>query len=37
MIDILLAIALTLGSIQHGAPVGSAGGNPIPPASHSVR
>jgi hypothetical protein len=37
MIDILLALALLLGSVQKGAPVADAGGNPIPPASISVQ
>ncbi|MCU1219034.1 MAG: hypothetical protein JWN42_231 [Candidatus Angelobacter sp.] len=37
MIDIILAIALLLGSIQNGAPAGPAGGNPIPPASFSAQ
>jgi hypothetical protein len=37
MIDIVLALALLLGSVQNGAPVGDAGGNPIPPASISAQ
>jgi len=37
MIDIILAIALLLGSAGSGAPVGDAGGNPIPPASISAQ
>jgi hypothetical protein len=37
MIDIILAIALLLGSVQNSAPVGDAGGNPIPPASISAQ
>jgi hypothetical protein len=37
MIDIVLAIALLLGSVQNGAPAGDAGGNPIPPASISAQ
>jgi hypothetical protein len=30
MIDIIIAIALLLGSVQNGAPAGDAGGLPIP-------
>jgi hypothetical protein len=37
MIDIIVAIALLIGSVQNGAPAGAAGGNPIPPASISAQ
>ncbi len=37
MIDIILGIALLLGSIHNGAPPADAGGNPIPPASISAQ
>jgi hypothetical protein len=37
MIDIILAIALLLGSVHDGAPAGTAGGNPIPPVSISAQ
>jgi hypothetical protein len=37
MIDIIIAIALLLGSVNNSAPVGDAGGNPIPQVSISAR
>lgn len=37
MIDIILAIALLLGSVQNSAPAATAGGNPIPPTSISAQ